>query len=268
MIQKTSLLLSILIGMTLAPAHAQWIAKMGVGTGKSFQAMKVGNKTYSTNENSYQTKFGWDQWISLEAGRVIKKHIALNLGLTYFSGAKGHFTSTSNYINQDVSQYSRGVLISPTFNYYFFSQKSAFRPYVTLGPTISIRPKLYRDDHYDVIPIKERIETAMYFNMPSTLGYNVRLGGNYKIAKKISLNMEFSMQRMSSNQLISIKKLERSQGNYTKYTINGVEAPESSRECTSCEFGSVVQNETINDGLTQYNALSNIGLLLGLQWNF
>jgi hypothetical protein len=104
--------------------------------------------------------------------------------------------------------------------------------------------------------------------MPSTLGYNVRLGGNYKIAKKISLNMEFSMQRMSSNQLISIKKLERSQGNYTKYTINGVEAPESSRECTSCEFGSVVQNETINDGLTQYNALSNIGLLLGLQWNF
>jgi outer membrane protein W len=268
MMQKTSLLLFILIGAMVPTTQAQWIAKVGVGTGKPFQALKIGNGTFANTQTSYQTKFGRDQWVTLEAGRFVKEHIALNLGLTYFSGAKGHFVSTSNYINQDVSQYSRGFLICPTFNYYLFNKTAVFRPYFTIGPVISISPKLYRDDNYDVIPTQERIETAMYFNMSSTMGYTARIGANYKITKQFSLNIEMSMQRISYNQLIDINVVKKSKGEYTKYTINGVEAPESSHECTSCEFGSLVQNETINDGLMQYNPLSNIGLLLGLQWNF
>jgi outer membrane protein W len=260
----------LLLGAVLSSfnTQAQWLIKAGMGAGKPFQAQKVGNRTFVTDEANFKSQFGWDQWLTLEAGRFLHPHISLNVGFIYLNGAKGRFDMTSNYINQEVTQYSRAFLISPSISYFFLNKKSSLRPFVSVGPSISIRPKLYRDDHYVIHASNERVETAMYFNMPSTFGYQVRLGANYKLMKGISLNIEMSMQRMSSNQIIEVKNEKRKVGEYTKYTINGIEAPESSRECTSCEFGSVVKHESINDGLVQYNALSNIGLLLGLQWNF
>lgn len=239
-----------------------------MGAGKSFQTLKVGNRTFLTNEANFTPQFGWDQWIVLEASRFLHPHISLNIGFIYLNGTKGRFNMTSNYFNQEVTQYSRAFHISPSISYFFLNKKSSLRPFVSVGPSISIRPRLYRDDHYLIHASNERVETAMYFNMPSTLGYQVRLGANYKILKDISVNIEMSVQRISSNPILDLKNESRKVGEYTKYTINGIEAPESSRECTSCEFGSVVRHQSINDGLIQYHALSNIGMLLGLQWNF
>lgn len=253
----------------ISVVQAQWHARFGLGSGQSIQALQVGNNHFTKSDGSKaSSSFGWDSWLTLEFGRTLAKHWSIDMGFTYLRGANGDFTLSNSVFSQKVRQYSRGYLITPTVTFLFRQPAQRIRPLVGLGPVLSLRPRTFREDNYEVYQSKEYIETAMFFNVGSTWGYLVQAGLQGRLSKRSQFILQLSYRHVFDNQLIEIKNLQSSKGHYTKYTINGVESPESSQECTTCEFGSIINEERIKDGINNSHPFTGIGLTLGYQINF
>lgn len=263
-------LTSLFLGLGfITGVRAQWHAGIGIGMGPSLQALEVGKKNFVKDDGSKaSSSFGKDSWISLEFGRNLAKHWALDIGFMYLRGANGDFTLSNSVFSQSVRQYTRGYLITPTVTFLFRQPDQRLRPLISLGPVLSLRPRTFRDDNYEVYQSKEYIETAMYFNLGSTWGYRVQAGLKGRITKRSFLNVQLSYRCVFYDQLVEIKNLQSSTGQYTKYTINGIDSPESSQECTTCEFGSIINEERIKEGINKWHPLTGIGLTLGYQFSF
>lgn len=253
----------------ISVVQAQWHARIGLGSGQSMQALEVGTNHFTKDDGSNaSSSFGWDSWLTLEFGRTLAKHWSIDMGFTYLRGANGDFTLSNSVFSQKVRQYSRGFLITPSVTFLFRQPARRIRPLLSFGPVLSLRPRTFRDDDYEVYQSKEVIETAMFFNVGSTWGYLVQAGLQSRLSKRSQFILQLSYRRVFDNQLIEIKNLQSSKGHYTKYTINGVESPESSQECTTCEFGSIINEERIKDGINNSHPFTGIGLTLGYQINF
>ncbi|QLH44167.1 MAG: hypothetical protein HWD58_00130 [Bacteroidota bacterium] len=146
----------------ISVVQAQWHARIGLGSGQSIQALQVGNNHFTKSDGSKaSSSFGWDSWLTLEFGRTLAKHWSIDMGFTYLRGANGDFTLSNSVFSQRVRQYSRGYLITPSY-FSIPSTGPTYSPLVGLGPVLSLRPRTFREDNYEVYQSKEYIETAMF----------------------------------------------------------------------------------------------------------
>jgi len=260
-----------------------------IDAGNNF--IKIYNTIYDDNNNRIDngkiiknTSYGKGVNADFGIGYKFKKSVSTEINFSYLNGGNIEYLTQQNIkVNQangsllysqeiidNNKLYSRFFRIIPTIK--FNTNFNKLNPFIKFGIIIGFGSIYTEENYYKkeiTVNITEKInEETTYkewtYNGGFSIGYNTRIGVDYKINEKLYLFGEFN--------IISLK-YSNTKGEMTKYVENGEdklsETSTYDKEYEFVEEYSIYQNEPIDENkprkvLKEANPFDSIGFNIGI----